>query len=166
MSTKVKKRLQEQAAWETLSSLTAALYEQLGSRLVALVLFGSRARGDAGDNSDWDLLLIAEDLPRKVFERHMYVKRLLPLPWRAVASVLAKTPNEFEASLQTVYLDIATDGIILYDKGQYVSDRLAKVRRQLQSAGLHRTQQGREMQWRWKSMPRADWSFEWDDVLV
>ena len=166
MSTKGKKRLQEQAAREALHPLPATLQEQLGSRLVALVLFGSRARGDAENGSDWDFLLIAGDLPRKVFDRHIYVKRLLPPPWRAVASILAKTPDEFEASIQTVYLDIATDGIVLYDKDQYISDRLAQVRRQLQSAGLHRTQQGREMQWRWKSMPRADWSFEWDDVLA
>ena len=166
MSTKGNKRIQKQPAQEVLHPLTATLREQLGSRLVALVLFGSRARGDAEDGSDWDFLLIAEDLPRKVFDRHIYVKRLLPLPWRAVASILAKTPDEFEASLQTVYLDIATDGIILYDKGQYISDRLAQVRRQLQSSGLHRTQQGREMQWRWKSMSRADWSFEWDDILA
>ena len=166
MITEGKARSQEQDAREVLYSLTAALREQLGSRLIALVLFGSRARGDSEDSSDWDFLLIAEDLPRKVFVRHIYVKGLLPHSWRAVASILAKTPKEFEASLQTVYLDIATDGIVLYDKGRYVGARLAQIRRQLQSTGLHRTRQGREMQWRWKSTPRTDWSFEWDDSLL
>ena len=159
-------RIKERKTREALHLLTVALREQLGNRLVALVLFGSRARGDAEDTSDWDLLLIAEDLPPKAFERHIYVKRLLPVSWRAVASVLAKTPEEFEAGLQTVYLDIATDGIVLYDRLRYVSNRLAQLRRQLQSTGLHRTRQGREMQWRWNTAPQADWSFEWDDILA
>lgn len=166
MSTKGEARVREQAVREALNPLTTALHEQLGGRLVALVLFGSRARGDAEDSSDWDFLLVAQNLPRKVFDRHIYVKRLLPLPWRAVASILAKTPEEFEASLQTVYLDIATDGIILYDTHRYVSDKLALVRQQLQLNGLHRIQTGRDMQWQWEKAPRADWSFEWDDVLA
>ena len=32
-------------------------------RLVAVVLFGSRARGEGSETSDWDLLVIAEGLP-------------------------------------------------------------------------------------------------------
>ena len=166
MTTKIEKWTKEQHLGKALSSLTAALYEQLGSHFIALVLFGSRARDDAEDTSDWDFLLIAEDLPRKAFERHLYIKRLLPPSWRAIASVLAKTPDEFEASLQTVYLDIATDGIVLYDSGQYISEKLILVRQQLQSVGLHRIRNGRDMHWRWKTAPWPDWSFEWDDILA
>ena len=166
MTTKSEEQTQGQIVREALYSLTSALREQLGSQFIALVLFGSRARGDAEDTSDWDLLLIAENLPRKAFDRHLYVKQLLPHSWRAVASVLAKTPEEFDASLQTVYLDIATDGVVLYDTGQYITDRLMLVRQQLQSVGLHRVQQGRDMHWRWKTAPWADWSFEWDDILA
>ena len=55
-----------------------ALAEARGDRLVAVVLFGSRARGDATEESDWDLLVIAEGLPLRVFERHLFLRRLLP----------------------------------------------------------------------------------------
>ena len=50
----------------------------LGDRLIAVVLFGSRARGDADPTSDWDLQVVARDLPAKVFQRRLYLKRLLP----------------------------------------------------------------------------------------
>ncbi len=166
MTTNIEEWTKEQDTREALHSLTAALYEQLESRFIALVLFGSRARGDAEDTSDWDFLLIAENLPRKAFERHIYIKRLLSPSWRAIASVLAKTPDEFEASLQTVYLDIATDGVVLYDSDQYISDKLRLVRQQLQSVGLHRIRQGRDMHWCWNTTPWTDWSFEWDDILA
>jgi predicted nucleotidyltransferase len=49
---------------ETLSVVLAPVLETLrnglGDDLVAVVLFGSRARGEAGPESDWDLLLIGE----------------------------------------------------------------------------------------------------------
>src|SRR5262249_12250021 len=41
----------------------------LGDRLVAVVLFGSVARGDAGAGSDVDLLIVARDLPEGQFAR-------------------------------------------------------------------------------------------------
>ncbi len=50
-----------------------ALRAALGERLVAIVLFGSRARGDSTADSDWDLLVIAEGLPERTLERHFYL---------------------------------------------------------------------------------------------
>jgi len=44
--------------------------QNLGERLDAAVLSGSRARGEATEESDWDLLIIAEDLPRSPLARH------------------------------------------------------------------------------------------------
>lgn len=51
---------------------------------MSVVLFGSVARGDAGPNSDIDLLVVANDLPAGQFAR----KRLL-----------AAADAEFEAEL-------------------------------------------------------------------
>jgi len=41
-------------------SYKAALEHSLGSRLKELWLFGSRARGDFHDDSDYDILVVAE----------------------------------------------------------------------------------------------------------
>lgn len=54
-----------------------ALQQGLGKKLVAIVLFGSRARGDAMEESDWDILIIAEDLPELPMERYRKTKEIL-----------------------------------------------------------------------------------------
>jgi predicted nucleotidyltransferase len=156
--------LQQKKLRETLAPLTDALHEQLGERLVAIVLFGSRARGEADAESDWDLLVIAEGLPPKVFDRHLFIKQLLPQTWRGVTSALAKTPEEFDSAIQSIYLDIAVDGIILTDKKNYMADRLALLNRQLESQGLYRVREGGDMLWRWAAAPRDEWSFEWNGL--
>jgi predicted nucleotidyltransferase len=44
-----------------LDSYVAAVRKHYGKHLVDILLFGSRARGDAGPNSDVDLAVILED---------------------------------------------------------------------------------------------------------
>jgi predicted nucleotidyltransferase len=53
---------------DILSKLVTALQEGLRERLVALVLCDSRARGQARPASDWDLFIIAADLPMQLGE--------------------------------------------------------------------------------------------------
>jgi predicted nucleotidyltransferase len=50
-----------------LFQLVMALQEGLGERLVAVVLYGSRARDQAREASDWDLFVIATDLPARLW---------------------------------------------------------------------------------------------------
>jgi predicted nucleotidyltransferase len=45
-----------------LKRFRAALDEMYGSRLERVVLFGSRARGDAGEDSDYDVAVFLNDL--------------------------------------------------------------------------------------------------------
>jgi uncharacterized protein len=111
---------------DILPQTVRALQTALGDRLVAIVLFGSRARGEASPESDWDLLVIAKALPQKPFTRRLFLKRLLPSSCRGALSVLARTPEEFEAHLPSLYLDIALDGRILYDPRQYAAKRLVE----------------------------------------
>jgi|CXWJ01.1.fsa_nt_gi predicted nucleotidyltransferase len=149
---------------ELLKPMLLTLQEQLGERLVAIVLFGSRARNEAKVESDWDLLLIADDLPQKALDRHLFVKQLLPIQWRSVVSILAKTPDEFDAAVQALYLDIAVDGMILADTQNYVTKRLAFLKRQLAERGLYRVREGSDMIWRWQEAPQGNWSIEWEEA--
>jgi len=145
-----------------LDEAVQAMKQGLGADLVAVVLFGSQAQGEADANSDWDLLLLARRLPEKPWQRHVQLKRLLPEAWRGRVSLLAKTPAEFESHLPALYLDIALDGVVLYDTGNYMAQRLAYLRELLARRGLRRERVGREMTWRWQHAPSADWTLEWE----
>lgn len=60
---------------DALTDVVTALKQGLGDHLVAVLLFGSRARGEAHAASDWDLLVIAHNLPGRIWERHIRLKR-------------------------------------------------------------------------------------------
>ena len=142
----------------------SALQHHLGPDLVAVVLFGSRARGDYQSDSDWDLLVIADRLPERIFPRHLYLKRLLPVQWCGQVSILAKTPAEFEVGVPALFLDIALDGIILYDTNDYISERLARLRRFITKEGLYREGRGRDLIWQWREFPGLGRQLTWEGL--
>jgi predicted nucleotidyltransferase len=132
-----------------LEEVVAAFRQGLGDDLVAVVLFGSRARGEADEASDWDLLVIACHLPERTFKRYRWLKGMLPVAWRGQTAILAKTPEEFES-----YLTSFSDG--------YVAERLASLRRLIEKQGLRRERVQRDLVWRWQRFPGFDWSLEWE----
>lgn len=147
-----------------LEPVLAALKQELGRDLIAVVLFGSRARGDHQPESDWDLLVIADQLPGRAFPRHLYLKRLLPPSWRGRVSILAKTVTEFEIGVPALFLDIALDGIILYDTNHYVEKRLAQLKQLISEAGLYREQRGRDLIWQWREFPGLGRQLTWEGM--
>jgi predicted nucleotidyltransferase len=152
------------AGLEIPESIVSGLREGLGEDLLAVVLFGSRARGEAREGSDWDFLVVARDLPERTLERAFRLKKMLPPLHRGEASLLARTPEEFMAGPTDLYLDIALDGVILYNTDGYMADRLRLLRTLIQRNGLRREQQGRDLIWRWEQPPGPDWSLEWEEI--
>ncbi|WP_198598256.1 nucleotidyltransferase domain-containing protein [Mangrovicella endophytica] len=82
---------------------------------VAILLYGSRARGDAGPDSDWDLkVVVADDAPEELFE---------PTMWWSVqehsgvhADVSYIRLSEFEADLtvaNSAAREVMRDGILI-----------------------------------------------------
>lgn len=147
-----------------LGEVVSALRQGLGDDLVAVVLFGSRARGDATEASDWDLLVIARHLLSSLFQRHLQLKVLLPVEWRAKISLLARTPEEFDANLTSLMLDIALDGVVLDDPEGYATGRLVALKRLIERKGLHRKQDGKDFIWTWERFPGFNWTLEWEAV--
>lgn len=149
---------------EELAPVVESLQRTLGDRLLALVLFGSQARGDAEADSDWDILLIVEELPERYLQRHFFVKRALQEEWRGRVALLAKTREEFEGGFPSLYLDIGQDGVILYDPQGYATQRLTRIRELTNLAHLRRERRGRGWTWRWEKPPRGDWRIDWEGV--
>src|SRR6266516_2030325 len=114
-------------ALEVPRKVAEALQAGLGDRLVAAVLFGSRARGDHRPESDWDFLVIANQLLDDPLERLRFLKELLPVGYRGAVAIVARTPEEFEHHVPSLYLDIALDGQILYDPAGYAAQRLCRL---------------------------------------
>jgi predicted nucleotidyltransferase len=80
-----------------------------------LILYGSRARGDAKPDSDWDLLLLT-DKPKLSFEERMKILRPINLQEMELAQVLSLqifNKNEWHAKFRITpyYENIQREGI-------------------------------------------------------
>jgi hypothetical protein len=133
----------------------------LGDRLVSIMLFGSVARGGWDVDSDIDLIVVAEgwdDLP--VWMRLRELRR---------AKVELEEASEYREALKAgyppviqnyplsvgeagrfnrIYLDAVVDGIILYDKGDFLARILQSLRERLEEMGsLRVTLPNRSFYW-------------------
>jgi hypothetical protein len=90
---------------------------------------------------------------------------MLPPEYCGEVSLLAKTPEEFMSGLPDLYLDIALDGVILYDTDGFMEERLRSLRALIRREGLRREREGGDLIWRWRQSPSPDWSLEWEEVL-
>jgi predicted nucleotidyltransferase len=96
---------------------------QLGieSNAERVVLFGSYARGDISENSDVDLLIIAEsDLPRFKRSRGLY-KLLRPYPFPM--DLIVYTPEEIKKGKRSPVSFVSR----VLQEGEVVYDRRAKT---------------------------------------
>jgi predicted nucleotidyltransferase len=133
------------------------LEEELGDNLVAVVLFGSVARGEATANSDIDLLVVCETLPAGRFarlgelervdarfedERH----RLLAEGIDTRVVPILKTRQE-ALRVVPLYLDMVEDGCLLVDRGGFFAEVLAGLRERLRALGAERRRRGQVRYW-------------------
>jgi len=145
----------------TLTHLRQVCLDVYGPRLVSLVVFGSMGRGTPRFDSDIDLLVVAEELPRgrlrRVGEFAQVEERLAS--WfaelRGVGldfslSPVFKTPAEVEAG-SLLFLDMLTDSRILYDRHEFFTDYLKRLARRLQELGAYKVVEG--SRWHWVLKP-------------
>jgi predicted nucleotidyltransferase len=94
---------------------------------IQVILFGSYARGEATENSDVDLLIIAESkLPRFKRSRALY-KLLRPYPFGM--DILVYTPQEIETGRQSPVSFVSTvlrEGKTLYVSGTHFGETVAR----------------------------------------
>jgi predicted nucleotidyltransferase len=127
------------------------IVEEFGPKLQGLVLFGSFAKGNAGQESDIDMLLVAEGLPRRYGERLEEIRRITQLDslrkWRSylwekskvypLLEVIPLTPEEARKT-HPFYLDMIEDGIVIYEREGLMTRKLAQLKTRLQEVGASR----------------------------
>ncbi len=90
--------------------------ERFGARLVAMKLFGSRARGDAHEDSDWDVLVVVEDLTGAEAREIAFFCGDLMTKYDVLVSALALSRDRHEELLgreRRIALEIEREGMPL-----------------------------------------------------
>ncbi|HYN44819.1 MAG TPA: nucleotidyltransferase domain-containing protein [Candidatus Limnocylindrales bacterium] len=126
--------------------------------LISVVLYGSMARGEVTKDSDIDLLIISDNLPKERSRRQdMFmemekesdeeVKKIYE-KWGCYPyiSPILKTKDDAR-NLSPLYLDMLTDAKILYDKDDFFKKILEKLRLELKSLNARKIKVGKKWYW-------------------
>ena len=129
-------------------------------RLKVVVLFGSRSRGKVKEDRDHDIFMIIKDLPENPIIRQKEVRTAI---WNIGLRIntIAKTPEEVDANLTPLLLEICVDGICLYGD-DYFKPYQNMALRAIQQAGLKRKKVGSEWYWRFNKVPSKEWELTWE----
>jgi hypothetical protein len=129
------------------SEAIALALTQLGPALVGAAVFGSWARGEAGPESDIDLLLVAGEAVK--------VERALYAPWdsidlrvdgHAVEPHFVRLPAPGEA-VSGLWAEVALDGAVVHDPTFALSRTLGTIRRRILAGDLVRRTAGGQSWW-------------------
>lgn len=142
---------------DLLAKLLSAIQDTYRKRLVTVAVFGSVARGVMRHDSDVDLLIVAQDLPRgrpnrmKEFaavEQALEpdLRRLLTTGIQTTLAPVFKTPEEAQAG-SPLFLDMVEDARLLYDRDDFFGQRLARLRGRLAELGAKRIWRGNAWYW-------------------
>lgn len=147
---------------EELKHFVERLKRGLKEDLLSIVLFGSRARNEAELRSDYDIFIICNSLPDKPIERQEFI--IDKIKTKDGANIIAKTKQEFESSFPPLYLDLALDGVILFDKDNYLTNKLTQIKKLMEEAGLVREKRPYGFNWKWRKKPSPNWRIDWSGV--
>jgi len=146
---------------EILEALVAACRRQYGHRLVSVAVFGSVGRGTPRPDSDVDVLIVAEGLPRGRMARVAefagveaelaeVFERLRRVGVATVLSPVLKTPAEVEQG-SPLFLNMLDDARILGDRDGFLAHAFAQFRERLARLGARRIWRGNA--WFWDLKP-------------
>lgn len=152
----------QRGSWRTaledvLAAVVPAAHTVFGEGLWSVVLFGSAARGTPRPDSNIDLLIVADGLPRGRVARSAVFANVE----RAVAEQLTaagaygctwtlsgvfKTPEEAAAG-SPLFLNMTEDARLLYDRDAFFAGVLERLRARLAGLGSRRIWRDTESYW-------------------
>ena len=120
---------------------TDSLLNRFGQNLEAVVLFGSCARMEAVEWSDIDFFVVVHGLPKEIVRRrYMVYDALTPVlrRFKRDVRVIEVDSKDVERQITPLLINIAHDGIILYDKDGRIERLFNRVKSAVKKAGLVR----------------------------
>jgi predicted nucleotidyltransferase len=118
-------------------------------RLVSLIIFGSFSRSTYTPESDIDLLLIVDRLPKRKMKRieefidNVEVK-IKNIPH--YISPIIKTPEEISYG-SPILFDMVTDSIIVYDKNDFFQRIIENLKIRFKELGSKKVLKGTKWYW-------------------
>ncbi len=99
---------------QVVQEFVAALREKLGSRVRQILLFGSRARGEAREGSDYDMLVIVDHRSPEVRSTILEIESRLMDRYGVLVTTILRSQEEWERSQAfPLALNIARESIAL-----------------------------------------------------
>lgn len=131
---------------------TSSLLNRFGENLEAVVLFGSCARMEAVERSDIDFFVVVHGLPKEpVKRRYMVYDALTPVlrKFKRDVRVIEVDAKDVGRQITPLLINIAHDGIVLYDRDGKIEGLFNNVKSAVKKAGLVRYKT-REGKYGWK----------------
>lgn len=146
---KWKDKISQKEYLPILEFVVVRLIEAFWKKLVSLIIFGSIASGKAKNESDLDFLLVAENLPKKYSERLKLIRKILTgvedvriKIWREkgrypLLDIIILGPQEAKIN-HPFYLDLVEESIIVFDRENFMKNRLESLKKELGKLGAKR----------------------------
>ena len=97
-----------------LNAIKQRLYEILGDNIRQIILFGSRAKGNAERDSDYDILLLVEKQTEVLEDQVDDVAYEMLGSYGAVVTIFVDEANTFEKELhEPLFCNIRREGVVL-----------------------------------------------------
>lgn len=150
-----------ESARRLLDDLLQACRRHYGESLISVVVFGSWARDTATPQSDLDVLIVADPLPKGRLARVSSFEAVEQMVESASKDVwgpecppvsispIFKTPQEVEAG-SPLFLDMTQDALILFDRNDFFAGYLQRLRARMAELGTQRVQTRGGYYWLYK----------------
>ncbi len=113
--------------------------------IIGIAAFGSRVKDNYTEDSDMDLLVTASGLPLKRHRRgteSANLKRILPIiPLDILLLTKEETISNFR-NHNPLFLDIATEGIVLLDSNNFLTNIIAETQNYLRNSKIQKIEGG------------------------
>ncbi|MDW7681994.1 MAG: nucleotidyltransferase domain-containing protein, partial [bacterium] len=121
------------------------LEQSMPFKITGMVAFGSRVKEDYTEDSDTDLLVVASGIAAKRQRRGREIailKKLLPpMPLDILLLTKKETISNFK-NHNPLFLDIATEGIVILDSDEFLANVIEETRNYLYNSKIQKIKDG------------------------